>query len=114
MESDIENGIVEFNELRYGTYYIKEITAPQNYMLSDEIIKVEINDEGIFINGEKYEETEETVTIEFENEFVDTPKTGDEGNAKMFIAIILLSLAGLTVVARKTYKMQKENKKLNK
>ncbi len=33
-----------FENLRYGIYYIKEIAAPKGYVLSDKVIKIEMND----------------------------------------------------------------------
>ena len=51
IESEKESGTVFFEELKYGTYYIKEIQAPNGYLLSDKIMKLEINDSGTFVDG---------------------------------------------------------------
>lgn len=48
-----ENATVTFHQLRYGTYYIKEIQAPQGYQLSDEVVKV-IIDENLEGVGKTY------------------------------------------------------------
>lgn len=40
------NGVIEFNELTYGTYYIKEISAPKGYVMSNsDFIKIVVNSE---------------------------------------------------------------------
>ena len=94
-------------------------TGKDGIILIDDVLVGEYTIEEI--RDENYEETEpqtvivtngETAEISFYNKLieVDTPKTGDEGNAKALIAVILSSLVGLTIVTRKIYKMQKENK----
>ncbi len=62
-----ENGTALFEELRYGTYYIKEIKAPKDYELSSRVAKVEINDKGIFVDNEQVEEKDSTIEFTFEN-----------------------------------------------
>ncbi|WP_148629473.1 SpaA isopeptide-forming pilin-related protein, partial [Bacillus sp. E214] len=37
------DGLVRFTDVRYGTYYFKEIKAPEGYQLSDKITKIEVN-----------------------------------------------------------------------
>lgn len=49
-QSNKEDGTALFEELRYGSYYVKEIKAPSDYELSNRVVKVEINDKGIFID----------------------------------------------------------------
>lgn len=112
VKSDKENGTVLFEDLRYGTYYIKEIAAPQGYVLSDKVIKVEMNDKGTFIDNEKVESEDSVYTFEFENVPVDTPKTGDNGNLKLYAGLLGLSLIALASVGVHEYKKRKSvNKK---
>ena len=77
VKSDKENGTALFEELRYGTYYIKEIKAPKDYELSSRVAKVEINDRGIFVDDEQVEEKDGTIEFTFENKKIEVPKTGD-------------------------------------
>lgn len=42
-ENSGSDGIAIFEGLRYGTYYVKETKAPDNYALSEEIIEVTVN-----------------------------------------------------------------------
>ena len=112
VKSDKENGTVLFEDLRYGTYYIKEIAAPKGYVLSDKVIKVEMNDKGIFIDNEKVESEDSTYTFEFENVPVDTPKTGDNSNLKLYVGLLGLSILALASVGVHEYKKKKSvNKK---
>lgn len=112
VKSDKENGTVLFENLRYGIYYIKEIAAPKGYVLSDKVIKVEMNDKGTFIDNEKVESEDSTYTLEFENVPVDTPKTGDNSNLKLYAGLLGLSILALASVGVHEYKKRKSvNKK---
>ena len=112
VKSDKENGTVLFEDLRYGTYYIKEIAAPKGYVLSDKVIKIEMNDKGTFIDNEKVESEDSTYTFEFENVPVDTPKTGDNSNLKLYVGLLGLSILALASVGVHEYKKRKSvNKK---
>ena len=112
VKSDKENGTVLFEDLRYGIYYIKEIAAPKGYVLSDKVIKVEMNDKGTFIDNEKVESEDSTYTFEFENVPVDTPKTGDNSNLKLYVGLLGLSILALASVGVHEYKKRKSvNKK---
>lgn len=112
VKSDKEKGTVLFEDLRYGTYYIKEIAAPKGYVLSDKVIKVEMNDKGTFIDNEKVESEDSTYTFEFENVPVDTPKTGDNSNLKLYVGLLGLSILALASVGVHKYKKRKSvNKK---
>lgn len=93
VESNIENGTVEFEDLRFGTFFIKELEAPSGYYLSDEVIKVDINEDGVFINGEKIEEKNEAYSFNFYDTLIPTIQTGIEVNN-----ILLLSLMGISLI----------------
>ena len=43
------DGSFSFNDLPYGSYIVKEIAAPEGYILSDEIFPVDINEQGAVI-----------------------------------------------------------------
>ena len=98
VKSNSEDGTALFEELRYGTYYIKEIKAPKDYELSNKIVKVEINDKGIFVDDTQVEETENTIEFTFENKKIEVPKTGVESKIKLFASAIILSLLGITYI----------------
>ena len=111
VKSNKEDGFALFDELRYGTYYIKETKAPKGYELSNRVAKVEINDKGIFIDDGKVEEKDGTIEFTFENKKIDVPKTGDNSHIELLAGIAILSLLGITYVIIRKNKKNKKNKK---
>ena len=111
VKSDKEEGTAIFEELRFGTYFIKEIKAPKGYELSDRIVKVEINDKGVFIDDELTEESDNTVTFNFENKKIEVPQTGDNSHVKLALGILLLATLGLAYLGIKIYKSHKDKNK---
>ena len=109
VKSDKEEGTAIFEELRFGTYFIKEIKAPKGYELSDRVVKVEINGKGVFIDDELTEESDNTVTFNFENKKIEVPKTGDNSHIKLALGILLLATLGLAYFGIKIYKSHKDN-----
>ena len=104
IEANKNDGFVIFEDLRYGEFYIKEIKAPNNYNLSNEVIKVEINDEGVFINGEQIEENNDKIySFEIENTKIETPKTNDNRNQTMLS--IIASISAISLVGIGIYKL---------
>ena len=110
VDSDKENGIILFDDLRYGIYYVKEITAPKGYNKSDKNIKIEINDKGVFADDKEIEEKENIYNFEFENAPIETPNTGDKSHIKLLAGIMILSILGIVLLAIKLYKKNKDNK----
>ena len=98
VQSNKEEGTAVFEDLRYGIYYIKETKAPTDYELSTRIVKIEINDKGIFVDDEQVEEKENTIEFSFENKKIEVPKTGDESNLKLIGGIAILSILGITYI----------------
>ena len=109
IEANKNDGFVIFEDLRYGEFYIKEIKAPNNYNLSNEVIKVEINDEGVFINGELIEEDNDKIySFEIENTKIETPKTNDNRNQTMLS--IIASVSAISLVGIGIYKLIQKRK----
>ena len=111
IESDELEGTVLFNDLHYGIFYIKEVKAPKDYVLSDKIVKVEINNKGIFVDNAKVENDNDISFFEFTNIPVDTPDTGDNSNLALLIGlsgILTLSIIGIIVYKTKKEKQNKE------
>jgi len=75
IKSNKEDGFVTFEDMRYGTFYIKELKSPKNYELSNRVAKVEINDKGVFFDGAEIKEENTVYSFEFENQKIETPKT---------------------------------------
>ena len=114
VKSSKADGYVVFEDLRYGTYYIKETKSPSGYELSDKIVKLEINDNGVLVDGTLIEEKDSVYCFEFENTEIGVPNTGDNRNPKIFIIISGLcgiSLAGIIICdytkKKKTHRKKK-------
>lgn len=75
VDSNEKEGKVTFADLRFGTYFVKEVSAPNGYILSEKIIKVEINENGVFIDKKEVQENNSVYNFEFSNKKIDTPKT---------------------------------------
>lgn len=101
VKSNTEDGTALFEDLRYGIYYIKEIKAPKDYELSDKIVKIEINDKGIYVDDTQVEENENTIEFTFENKKIEVPKTGVESKIKLFASAIILSLLGIAYIIKR-------------
>ena len=114
VKSSKADGYVVFEDLRYGTYYIKETKSPSGYELSDKIVKLEINDNGVLVDGTLIEEIDSVYGFEFENTEIEVPNTGDNRKPKIFIIISGLcgiSLAGIIICdytkKKKTHRKKK-------
>ena len=99
-------GTALFDELRYGTYYIKEIKAPLGYKLSDQVVKVEINDKGVFADGVSLEEKDGVYSFEYYNSLLPKIQTGNETNYILLGSLAVISLIGIIggiIVLRKKH-----------
>ena len=92
VQSNVEDGTVTFDNLRYGVFFIKEIKAPENYQLSDKIVLLEISDDGVFADDLLLEDKDSVCTFEFENKQIPEIQTGNETNYPMIIMSIVLSI----------------------
>lgn len=98
IKSDKENATITFKDLRYNTFYIKEISSPENYVLSERVIKLEINDKGVFIDDIQLSKDENVdYSFEFENTKIETPNTGDNSNIILWIAVLIISFLLLVI-----------------
>ena len=99
-------GTALFDELRYGIYYIKEIKAPLGYKLSDQVVKIEINDEGVFADGVSLEEKDNVYSFEYYNSLIPKIQTGNETNYILLGSLAAISLIGIIggiIVLRKKH-----------
>lgn len=97
VKSDKNQGIVTFEDLKYGNWYIKEIKAPSTYQLSDKVVKVEINDKGIFVDGEQIEENDSIGQFTYYNNKIPKIQTGNETNYILLGISFIISLLGVIV-----------------
>lgn len=96
-------GTALFENLRYGTFYIKELKAPLGYKLSDQVVKIEINDEGVFADGVSLEETEGIYSFVYYNSLLPAVQTGNETNYALLLGIATIaavSIIGGTILLK--------------
>ena len=90
-------GTALFEDLHFGTYYIKEIQAPQGYKLSKQVVKIEINDKGVFADNKSLEEKDNVYSFEYYNSLLPSIQTGNETNYILLGGLATLSLVGIIV-----------------
>lgn len=73
--ADTTTGTVVFRPNLGQTIYIKEISAPQGYQLSERLVKVAMDLDGsVYIDNQKKEAVDNLVTIQYENKPIDQPE----------------------------------------
>lgn len=103
-----ESGTAEFL-IRYGTTYIKESKAPKGYKLSDEVVKVEFTDKGLFVNGKVVKvDDEHRYSIVYQNVLLPSVNTGTTKNKDMMymIGIGIIALGASIATVRKIRKSE--------
>ena len=110
VKSNADEGFAEFEDLRYGTYYIKETKAPYGYQLSDKIVKIEINDKGVFADEIIIEEKDGAYSFIFYDDLIPVVQTGNEINYILVASLMGLSLIG---VSTGVIILKKKNRKEN-
>ncbi len=84
-----ENGLATFT-LRYGKYTYQEYDAPEGYQIDEREFPFEIKEDGQVVKAAMTNEKKPV-------EIITTPKTGDESNVGLWIALSALSVAGIGV-----------------
>ena len=106
---DQETGTAEFL-IRYGTTYIKESKAPQGYKLSDEVVKVEFTDKGLFVNGKAVKvDDEHRYSIVYQNVLLPSVNTGTSKNKDMMymmLGVVVIALGASIATVRKIRKCE--------
>ena len=98
------DGTALFNDIHYGITYIKETKAPIGYGLSNEVVKVEVNNDGVFVNDKKYEIENDVYSIKYQNTLLPSIKTGDDTSAGLYLSLFGISSGAfvlLTILRKK-------------
>lgn len=109
VNANTEEGTALFEKLTYGTYYIKETKAPKGYELSDEVVKIDINDKGVFANGNQLTEENGVYSFKYQNSLLPIIATGDNPMMYVYVAGVLILGVALIVLIKK--KVGKNNNK---
>lgn len=110
VKADKENGTVSFEDLRYGVYFVKETKAPKGYQLSDKVVRVEINDQGTFADGELLEENDSICTFTYYNKLIPKIQTGNELSYVLLVSSLVISLLGITTLIIVSERKKQKNK----
>lgn len=105
VHADTIDGSASF-VLSYGNWWIKETKAPTGYQLSKEVKQVEINKEGIYIDGVKKESNDNIYSFIYENQSLPSIRTGDPTIITLWVTLSLVSLLGCGFVFYKKRKSQ--------
>ena len=97
VSAEKDSGYILFEGLKYGTYYIKEIKAPDGYTLSERVVKIDINNEGVFADGIQLEEQDEKYEVEYSNEPIPVIQTGNEINYTLLFGSLIVSFIGIAI-----------------
>ena len=85
-------------DIKFGTWFVKEASAPLGYSLSEEVVKVVLNGEGLYVNDELVETDEElTYSIVYQNYLLPVIQTAYDVDANLYIIVGSLSIVGLLV-----------------
>lgn len=98
VNADQATGTATFNEIGYGTYYIKETKAPTGYSLSGEVVKVVV-DEKLKNVGETYEITYADTPLPAAGAIIPAAAvvaTGD--NTQIMLYVVMAVIAALALV----------------
>ena len=110
LTKEVNKGL-EFNDLEVDKiYYLKELKAPDGYVLSDYITEIKITKNGkIIVDNEELSMTNNSYQIDIINEkqnFINSPNTLDS-----IITYIILFIISIGVITFIVFKLRKDNHK---
>ena len=93
---------------------MENIYSASEYELWNKVVSIEINDNGVFVDGNLIEENDSIYNVNFENDIIEVPNTGDDRHTEIFALIgglSAISLAGAVVYNNKKKKIKRKNRK---
>ena len=108
LTKEIKTGL-EFNDLEINkTYYLKELKAPDGYILSDHTTEITITEQGkVIVDGQELTMTNNSYQIDIINEkqnFINSPNTLDS-----IVTYIVIFAISILVIVFVIYKLKKDN-----
>ena len=97
--TSLDNGRIDIEGLKAGTYYLKETKAPDGYNLLKTIQTIEIGEDGLIkLNG-----TAITDDVKVKNNSgIELPSTGGMGTTLIYLAgIVLVVLSGYVLISKR-------------
>lgn len=106
--ANTDQGTALFENLKYGIYYIKETKAPLGYELSNQIVKIEINQTGVYADGKCLNEVDGVYSFVYLNSLLPEIHTGENSKrTMMFITmggIAILGIVGMIYIKKRSNK----------
>lgn len=99
VNANTKDGTALFTDLRYGEYFIKETKAPKGYELSDEVVKITINDKGVFANDKELTKENDVYSFEYVNSLLPSVYTGDSNAKRTLMYITMVAIAVIFIIA---------------
>lgn len=97
--TSLDNGRIDIEGLKAGTYYLKETKAPDGYNLLKKIQKIEIGEDGSI----KLNDVAITDDVKVKNNSgIELPSTGGMGTTLIYLAgIVLVVLSGYVLISKR-------------
>lgn len=102
--ANIEDGTALI-PIYYGEWFASEYEAPEGYSMSSEIVRIKLNDEGLFINDKLVETNEDLLySIKYQDTLLPViqenngVQTGYDDNMTLYLTIGGLSFAGIAAI----------------
>lgn len=96
--TSLDNGHIDIEGLKAGTYYLKETKAPDGYNLLKTIQKIEIGEDGSI----KLNDAVTDVVKVKNNAGIELPSTGGMGTTLIYLAgIVLVVLSGYVLISKR-------------
>lgn len=96
--TSLDNGRIDIEGLKAGTYYLKETKAPDGYNLLKTIQKIEIGEDGSI----KLNDAVTDVVKVKNNAGIELPSTGGMGTTLIYLAgIVLVVLSGYVLISKR-------------
>ncbi|MBE6119507.1 MAG: hypothetical protein E7189_03590 [Erysipelotrichaceae bacterium] len=103
LSGNIEDGTATF-EVTEGVWFVKETKAPQGYKLSDEVVKVEVEDNKLYVNDQEVDpDSDYLYSIVYQNALMPSNqiRTGVETNAWILYGLLGISLGAVIILLKK-------------
>lgn len=105
-----DEGTALFEKLKYGTFYIAETKAPLGYSLSDQVVEIVINENGVTADGVSLEESDGVYSFEYYDELLPIINTGDVNNTAKLAVMGGLLVVFIIIFVLVSKKMKKNKK----
>ena len=98
MDSNKKDGTILFEDVKCGEYFIKEISAPKNYQLSDKVVKIVINENGVTADDQSLlNDNDGIYSFTFANQAIPEIHTGTNISHILLFSMIGISIVGIIV-----------------